>query len=425
MKMVPFWQDTAPVFTGAPATSLPANADVVVIGGGFNGMSAAYNLAKQGLSVVLLEKDDIMMGASTRNGGHCNTGVAHNFSVLADKIGIAKASEAYRAFDNAVKYVDELVREEQLDCDFRFCGKLKLASKASHMAGLRRAYDLIRTSVDKDVALLGRDEVRAEIGSDNFHGALLQQRGGQMHMGKFGIGLANAAARHGAKIYAHHAVTGLHRIQGYQHQVVTAQGSIVAEKVLMATGCSNIGPFPWFKRRIVPMGSFVVVTAPLEEQLLRNVLPKDRTYVTSLNLVNYFRSTVDRRLVFGGRAKFAMSNPTNDPASGEILRDGLYKMFPQLRNTPIDYCWGGMLDMTADRLPRSGEHEGVFYSVGHNGHGTQMSTWMGKIMADYLAEKLSKSPWDRGNWPALAAYSGKPWFLPLAGLYYKAKDRIS
>lgn len=425
MKMVPFWQDTAPEFTGAPTSPLPSSADVVVIGGGFNGMSAAYNLAKEGFSVVLLEKDDIMKGASTRNGGHCNTGVAHNFAVLADKIGIAKASEAYRAYESAVNYVDSLVREAGIDCDFRFSGKLKLASKATHMVGLRRAYDLIRTNVDKDVALLSREEVRTEIGSDNFHGGLLQQRGGQMHMGKFGIGLANAAARHGAKIYANHGVTALHRLNGYRHQVVTTQGTIMAEKVLMATGCSNIGPFPWFKRRIVPMGSFVIVTSQMDETLLRSVMPTDRTYVTSLNLVNYFRSTPDHRLVFGGRARFAASNPTTDPGSGEILRDGLYKMFPQLRNTPVDYCWGGMLDMTADRLPRSGEHEGVFYSVGHNGHGTQMATWMGKMMADHLAEKTSKSPWDRGNWPALAAYSGKPWFLPLAGLYYKAKDRIS
>ncbi|MDU1574693.1 MAG: FAD-binding oxidoreductase [Pantoea sp.] len=425
MKLESFWQATAPSFHGAAEGSLPSRADVVVIGGGFTGVSAALNLARSGLDVVLLEGGEVMSQASARNGGHCNTGVAQNFASLVASQGIEKATRFYRAYDDAVSYVEQLVRDEQIDCDFRLCGKLKLASKASHFAGLREAWELMRRTVDPEIELLDQTAIRREVDSDAFHGGLLQKRGGQMHMGKFGIGLAEAAARSGAKIFPHHAVTGLTRLDGYRHRVQTARGEILADKVLMATGCSNVGPFRWFQRRIVPVGSFIVVTAPLGDALIRQVLPQDRTYVTSLNLGNYFRTTADRRLVFGGRARFAVSNPTSDSRSGEILQATLASLFPPLAQASIDYCWGGMVDMSADRLPHAGEHDGVFYSMGYSGHGTQMSVWMGAVMADLIAEKSNRNPWQRDAWPALPGYHGKPWFLPLAGLYYKAKDRFS
>lgn len=425
MNLESFWQATAPTFTGGASGPLPSHADVVVIGGGFTGVSAALSLARSGVNVVLLESGAVMSQASGRNGGHCNTGVAQNFASLVASQGLEQASRFYRAFDDAVRYVEQLVREEGLDCDFRLCGKLKLASKATHFAGLRDAWQLMRSSVDPDIELLSKEDIGREVGSDMFQGGLLQKRGGQMHMGKFGVGLAEAAARNGARLYPHHAVTALTRLDGHRHRVATAQGEIVADKVLMATGCSNVGPFPWFQRRIVPVGSFIIVTEVLGDERLRQVLPQDRTYVTSMNLGNYFRTTADRRLVFGGRARFAASNPTSDSRSGEVLQRTLTRMFPSLANTRIDYCWGGMVDMTADRLPRAGEHEGVFYSLGYSGHGTQMSVWMGRVMADLLSEKPTSNPWQRAAWPALPGYHGKPWFLPLAGLYYKAKDQLS
>ncbi|ATA18553.1 glycine/D-amino acid oxidase-like deaminating enzyme [Gibbsiella quercinecans] len=425
MKLASFWQATAPAFSGATQGELPATADVVVIGGGFTGISAALSLARSGLDVVVLEAAEVMSQASGRNGGHCNTGVAQNFSALAASQGVEQATRYYQAYAGAVDYVQQLVAEEQIDCDFRRCGKLKLASKASHMPALKAAYDMMRRHVDPDVTLLSADEVRGEIDSPAFHGGLLQQHGGQMHMGKFGVGLADAAARAGARIYPHTAVTGLTRLNGYRHRISTARGDILADKVLMATGCSNVGPFAWFQRRIIPVGSFVIVTEPLAAGQLEHLLPGDRTYVTSLNLGNYFRTTADRRLVFGGRARFAISNPTSDARSGEVLRAGLANMFPTLGNVGIDYCWGGLVDMTADRLPHAGEHEGVFYSLGYSGHGTQMSVWMGRVMADLLAEKANENPWQHSDWPAVPGYFGKPWFLPMAGLYYKAKDRLS
>lgn len=146
--------------------------------------------------------------------------------------------------------------------------------------------------------------------------------------------------------------------------------------------------------------------------------------MTSLNIGNYFRTTVDNRLIFGGRARFAISSPTSDARSGSVLRQGLGELFPPLADVNIDYCWGGLVDMTADRLPRAGEHEGLFYSMGYSGHGTQMSVYMGKVMAALVTDQPVSNPWQRSHWAAMPGYFGKPWFLPVAGLYYKAKDKV-
>jgi glycine/D-amino acid oxidase-like deaminating enzyme len=246
-----------------------------------------------------------------------------------------------------------------------------------------------------------------------------------MHMGKFGIGLAQAAAEKGAAIYPQTPVTGLQQIDGHRYRVRTSRGDIDAGRVLLATGTSDKGPFSWFQRRIVPVGSFIIATEPLAPAKLQAALINNRTYVTSLNIGNYFRTTADNRLIFGGRARFAISNPTSDARSGGVLRTGLGELFPSLANANIDYCWGGLVDMTADRLPRAGEHEGLFYSMGYSGHGTQMSVYMGKVMAALVTGKPVSNPWQRSNWAAMPGYFGKPWFLPVAGLYYKAKDKVS
>ena len=425
MKLESFWQATAPTFTGAASGELPAKADVVVVGGGFTGLSAAYNLALAGVDVVVLEAGDVLSQASGRNGGHCNTGVSQNFASLVESLGLEQASIYYHAYTEAVDYVQSIVRDEAIDCDFIRTGKLKLASKAKHFPSLVKTYELLKRTVDSNVELIDASHIRDEVGSDAFHGGLLQKGGGQMHMGKFGIGLAQAAAEKGAAIYPQTPVTGLQQIDGHRYRVSTSRGDIDAGRVLLATGTSDKGPFSWFQRRIVPVGSFIIATEPLAPAKLQATLINNRTYVTSLNIGNYFRTTADNRLIFGGRARFAISNPTSDARSGGVLRTGLGELFPSLANANIDYCWGGLVDMTADRLPRAGEHEGLFYSMGYSGHGTQMSVYMGKVMAALVTGKPVSNPWQRSNWAAMPGYFGKPWFLPVAGLYYKAKDKVS
>lgn len=289
---------------------------------------------------------------------------------------------------------------------------------------MQRSYDALRRHLDAPVEWLSALDVKREIASDAFHGGLFDPRGGQMHMGKFGTGLATTAARYGARIFEHAAVTQLTNIGGDRHRVATAKGTIEAGRVLLATGCSNHGPFRWWQRRIVPVGSFVIVTEPIGA-LLDRALPQRRNYVTSLNFGNYFRVTADDRLVWGGRARFARSNPASDRKSGRILKASLDALLPSLKDARIDYCWGGLVEATADRLPSAGKHEGLYYSMAYSGHGTQMSTYMGDVMADIVMGGARANPWARTQWKALPGYAGREWFLPLVGAYFRFKDAVS
>ncbi|MDL2353964.1 MAG: FAD-binding oxidoreductase [Pseudomonadota bacterium] len=423
MKLESYWLDTAPAFTGAAQGPVAGRADVVVVGGGFTGLSAALALARTGASVVLLEAGRVAGEASGRNGGQCNTGLFHDYADLSQRLGEENARAFYHAYDAAVDTVETLVREEAIDCDFRRCGKLKVAAKPEHYAKLERIHRQLQASVDPTIELVPPERMQDEIGSASFHGGLLQRAGAQMHMGKFGVGLANAAVRAGAKVYESAAVSAIDRQAG-GFRLTCERGTIEAGQVFLATGNSSRGPFAHFRRRLVSVGSFIIVTEALDKDVLDRLVPTRRNYVTTKNIGNYFRVTPDHRLLFGGRARFALSNPKSDAKSGHILAATMAEVFPQLADTRVDYCWGGLVDMTADRLPRAGEHEGMFYSLGYSGHGVQMSVHMGQLMADIMAGKAEQNPWRDLAWPAIPGYFGKAWFLPLVGAYYKLQDKL-
>ncbi|MCP3711247.1 FAD-binding oxidoreductase [Paraburkholderia sp. CNPSo 3274] len=421
MKLDSYWLDTAPGGLLASEGPVEGRVDVVVVGGGFTGLSAALAFGRRGASVAVLDAGRMSGGASGRNGGQCNTGVAQDYAALRGQLGIERAQGCYRAYAAAVDTVERLIREEDIDCDYLASGKLKLAAKPHHFEHLERTAELIRREVDPDVEIIGREQIRSEVESDSFHGGLLQKRGGQMHMGRFAVGLANAAVRRGARLYEHAAVTSIAKESG-GYRVESTRGTLRAQQVLIATGPSRHGPFAWYRRRLAPVGSFIVVTEPLPPAQLTRLLPNRRSYTTSRLMHNYFRVTPDSRLLFGGRARFTASEQPSDARSGRILQRNLAQLFPALASVRIDYCWGGLVDITADRLPRAGQHEGVWFSMGYSGHGTQMSTHMGQVMAEVMSGNPSANPWRDFAWPAIPGHTGKPWFLPLVGAYYQIKD---
>lgn len=427
MKLESFWTDSTAAYEGR-SDALPDKADVVVVGGGFTGLSAARSLAMRGARVVVLEAGAVAAEASGRNGGHVNNGLAVDYATVAARVGSVQAAAWYRAYDDAVDTVERVVREEVIDCDFRRCGKLKLAARPAHYEALARSFDRLRREADSEVELVPAHRVRDEVGSDRYAGGLLFRKSAQMHMGRFGRGLAEAAARRGALIYDHTPVDRLQRLRGQAYRVHTQRGAIDADQLLVATGATRrgaFGSFSFWRRRIVPIGSFIIVTEPLAPWLAGALLPRRRTYTTTETLHNYFRLTADNRLVFGGRARFALSSPRSDAKSGIVLREQMVSIFPALRDTRVDYCWGGIVDMTQDRLPHAGEKDGLFYSMGYSGHGTQMSVHMGECMARVMAGDAAANPWRDNPWPAIPGHFGPPWFLPAVGLYYQLKNKLA
>lgn len=419
-----YWLASAPPFTGGAEGGVEGKVDVAIIGGGFTGLSAALALAKRGARVVLLEAGRVVGEASGRNGGQCNNGTAHDYGALSAKFGKDVAKAWYRAHCDAVDTVERLAREEGIACDFNRCGRVKLAAKPQHYDKLVRAHDLLAAEVDENVRLVPPEQVRDEVGSDAFHGALIQTTSAQLHPARFGVGLAEAAARAGARIYEHAEVTGLDRLP-HGWRVTSARGTISADQVLVATGgAPAAAPFGFFRRRIISVGSFVIATEPLDNAMIDRLLPGRRNYVTSKNIGNYFRLTPDNRLIFGGRARFAISDPRSDLKSGRVLEETMGELFPALKGVGVDHVWGGMVDLTADRLPRAGEQDGLYYSMGYSGHGVQMATHMGQQMARVMSGEPDANPWAHLDWPSVPGHFGKPWFLPLVGLWYKWQDVI-
>ncbi len=425
MKMMPYWLDTATPFSAGMPGGPEGTADVAVVGAGFTGLSAALALAKKGARVVLLEAGQVANAASGRNGGMCNNGFAQDYYGLSSVIGRERANLLYRAFDAGVDKVEAIVRDEGIDCGFKRVGKLKLAAKPEHYDKIVRSQELLAQEVDPDTSLVPRADMAAEIGSDAYHGGMLFKKSARMHMGNFGQGMAEAAARHGALIYENNPVMGIKRLSGQVHELKTLHGSVRANQVLLATGTTQVGPLDWYRRRIIPVGAYVVATEPLPEALLDRLTPNRRNTTDTRNFVNYFRTTPDNRILFGGRARFSSrSDPAFDRKSGVILRKSMAKVFPELADARIDYCWGGMVDMTQNRLPRAGERDGMFYSMGYSGHGTQMATYMGAIMAEVLDGRADLNPWQGAEWKAIPGYFGRPWFLPIVGAYYRYQDLV-
>lgn len=429
MKFSSYWHETSTPFAGAVAGPVVGSVDVAVIGAGFTGLNAALKLAKAGVPVAVLEARDVGAGGSGRNGGHLNNGVAHGYAEAKAHLGPERAKALYHAYDRSIDMIEALIEEEQIACDFRRAGKLKLASKASHVDGLRANFELVHREVDPESRWLDPAALRGEIGSDAFHGATLFGKSAMMHMGRYVNGLAGAAARHGAQIWQDAPVTARRRV-GTGWELTTPRGRLRAARVIAATGAYSGSvpgaPLAYLRRRLISVGSFIIATRPLTEGEAQEVMPGNRTCVTSLNIGNYFRLSPDRRLIFGGRARFsAASDQRSDAKSGAILKAGLAEIFPALSGIQIDYCWGGLVGMTKDRYPRAGEADGLLYGTGYSGHGAQMSTLIGQALADMAMGRTDTNPLQGLDWPAIPLHSGKPWFLPLVGLWFGLKDRLS
>ena len=425
MKFASYWHDTSIPFDGGVRGPVSGDFDVAVIGAGFTGLSAARQLAKSGAKVALLEQHHVGYGASGRNGGHLNSGHFASFGAAKARFGEAPARRLWRAYDDSIDMIESIIAEEKLDCDFRRGGKLKIASKASHVEGLQKMCEEIRRKVDPSVEWLTREDLRTEIVSDAFHGGVLYPNSAMMHMGRYANGLAAAAARHGAAIWENNPVTGREAVANGT-RLTTPTGSLTARQVILSTDAYTPNFFGYFRRRSFPVASFIIVTRPLSAAEVAATVPSNRNFTDSLNISNYFRLTPDNRLLFGGRARFsAVSDQRTDTRSGELLRQQMIDIFPQLSDVAIDYCWGGLVGCTQDRYPRAGVADGVIYGMGYSGHGAQLSTLIGSVLADIAMGRKDTNPLDGLPWNAVPLHAGNPWFLPLVGAYYRLKDKLA
>jgi glycine/D-amino acid oxidase-like deaminating enzyme len=268
-------------------------------------------------------------------------------------------------------------------------------------------------------------ELRDEIGSPAFHGGLTDELSAGVDPARYVAGLARAAGRHGALLFDHTPAERIRR-NGKIFRITTPRGELHATDILVATGGYTGAATPALRRRIVPIGSYIIATAPLPDALAREVSPRERMFFDTKNFLYYFRLTPDRRMLFGGRAGFFPETPATVRQSAAILGRGMLKVYPQLRGIAVEYAWGGTLDFAFDMMPHAGALGGMHYALGYAGHGVAMATYLGTQVAEQIAGAPAANPFAAIRFPGapLGLYDGRPWFLPFAGAWYKFLDWV-
>ncbi|HEU4954452.1 MAG TPA: FAD-binding oxidoreductase, partial [Gemmatimonadales bacterium] len=353
---------------------------MAVVGAGYTGLSAALTLARNGASVVVLERHRAGWGASGRNGGFVLPGYKPDPDELVRRCGVERTRALLAATHEAIEGLETLIARESIDCGYARRGWISLAAKPGHIRGLERTSRELRRLLGHETTLLGAAELREEIGTQRYHGGLLEPLAGSLHPGRYCAGLAGAAVRAGALLVEGVEVSGVARA-GEGATIATSAGPLRAAEVLLATNGYTGPAFPGVRRRVVPVGSYVVATEPLDG-LAAEVLPRGRVVSDTWNLLHYFRLSDDGRLVFGGRASFT---PTSVGRSARILAADLRAVFPRLAAVPLAYAWSGSLGVARDRMPHAGRLNGVHYALAYAGHGVALATWLGARMGDALA----------------------------------------
>jgi glycine/D-amino acid oxidase-like deaminating enzyme len=423
MKQTPFWPEDYPKPTTLLlATEPPPEVDVAIIGGGYTGLSAARTLAKTGVSVAILERETIGWGASSRNAGITGCGLKAGAPTIFKRYGENYGSKFWRASLEALELIKELIAEEGIDCDWEQKGDLCVAYKPSHYEGFKARAEWHRKNLDHSLHLVSQAELQTEIGSQAYFGGIVDDHGAGLHPAKLVYGLAQVAAKYGALLCEESGVFQIEKTpQGFR--LHTIKGEINTKEVLVATNGYTDHLVPNLKPKIFPGGSYIILTEPLSEELQAEISPKGRMFWDSKWFLNYFRLTPDGRLLWGGRNN--LSTDLDLMESAQRLHAGMLRAFPQLEGIAITHTWTGQLGLTFDLMPHIGCINGIFYALGHGGHGLHTALFLGHEVAQIIKSVKTSSPFMEIPHQTYFFYRKEPWFLPFAALYYRIKDWAS
>ena len=402
-----------------PVLAGDLRADVVVVGAGFTGVSAAISLAERGYDVVLLESNRVGWGASGRNGGQLIDGFV-DVGKIESRLGAGAAKLAYRMGLECRDLVLERIERYGIECDLKF-GFVDLALK-------QRDLDYFRSEIDRKIRLdyphrmqfVPKEEIASVIGSTRYIGALVNFGNGHLHPLDLCIGEARAAAGLGVRIFER---SGVMRIRhGDAPFVETANGRVHAEKVVLAGNAYLGRAEPRLFGKVIPAGSYMIATGRLEPELASELLPQDMAACDQRVSLDYFRLSADKRLLFGGLCNYSGRHPKDITQS---LRPNMLKVFPQLANARIEYEWGGYIAISMNRIPQLGRiGANSYYAQGYSGHGLAPSHLAGKVIADAIGGDFERfDVFERiGHWKL----PGGKWFanpaLALGMLYYRMKE---
>ena len=416
-----YYAATANPFEACPPLTGEVEADLVVVGGGATGLSAALHAVQAGLSVVLLEGGRVGWGASGRNGGQIIPGLRKDAAELVAIYGRERGRALFDLAQAARDLVVGLIAEHAIECDLKLTGHLLGAAKASDLRHFEAEHRCLTEVMDyQDAEMLDAGAARAEVDTP-YHGALLDRRGGHMHSLNYTLGLAQAAVGAGAALYEQSPAVSLEQGEG-RVRVVTASGaSVRARHAVLAGDALLNGLCSRVNSRIMPVANYVVATKPLADP--RALIPTDVAVSDSQFVVNYYRMTADGRLLFGGGERYTPDPPAD---IADFVRPHMEAVFPQLRGVEIYYAWGGLVSITMTRLPHVGREGEVLFAHGYSGMGVILSTLAGKLLVEAIGGATSRFDLFAGveppAFPGGTALRGPLHVLGM--LWYALRDRV-
>lgn len=416
-----YYRASANVFEPQPELIGAQSCDLCVIGGGFTGLSAALSAAESGLSVILLEAKTIGFGASSRNGGQLIPGLRWSLRELAASFGLERARAIFALALSARNSVHARVARHDIACDLR-PGHLEAAHKPSHFEEMCREVDLRRSELgDETLEIIAPADMAQHVGTDRYHGGVLDHSGGHFHPLNYALGLAQACLAAGVRIFEHSRVTAL-QPDGLV-ETRTAKGHVSSARAVIACDSWTGDLIPALGSYTVPIMNYNIATAPLPPALADSILPGNVAVADSRFVLNYYRLSGDRRLLFGGGEKYRQSPPAS---IGAFVRPHMIRLFPALSTVPIDFGWGGVVPVTANRLPHLGRRGNCYFAHGFSGHGALLTTLAGELIAEDLTRKSERFELFEGL-PHKRFPGGKLLQRPLAVLgliYFAMRDRL-
>ena len=423
MKLEVFWIDQfSPDIPLPVSEGLPEEVDVAIVGSGYTGLTAARVLAKAGNSVAVMDQYEIGWGASSRNGGMATPGLKQDIFKIYKKYGMDYAREFWKSSVDAIDLLEQIIIEENIDCDWSRKGHIALACKQSHYDELPEYAAWIKKEMGHEKTIVPREKIRSEIGTDAYFGGLSDESSGGLQPAKYVDGLARAVADLGVRLYENTRVEKICRNNG-AHELITSKGHMKAREVIIATNGYTDMLVPELKPKVFPVGSYIIVSEPLPQALQDILSPKRRMFYDSKWFINYFRLTPDGRMLWGGRNDLSTDLDLNE--SAENLSQQVYKVFPQLNDYEFTHTWTGKLGITFDLMPHIGTINGIHYAFGYGGHGLSIATYLGTELGLLISGEKDRSPYKEILHQTMFFYRKRPWFLPFAAYYYRFLDWIS
>ncbi|MFL3005991.1 MAG: NAD(P)/FAD-dependent oxidoreductase [Candidatus Neomarinimicrobiota bacterium] len=418
-----YWTEEYPLGkTYNVSTELPDKVDFAIIGSGYTGLTAARVLAKADSSVAVFDEKKIGWGASSRNGGMATPGLKQDIFKIYKKYGIEYAKEFWKASVDAIDLLENIIQEEKINCDWSRNGHIALACKQSHYDKLPEYANWIQKELGHKKALVPKEEIHSEIGTNYYYGGLSDEVSGGLQPAKYVDGLAKACNDYGVQLFENNRVHSIKKL-GEGYEVVTDKGALMAKKVIIATNGYTDMLVPELKPKVFPVGSYIIVSDVLPENLQKKLSPKGRMFYDSKWFINYFRLTPDGRMLWGGRND--LSTDLDLVESASILSRQVRTVFPDLEKTTFSHTWTGKLGITFDLMPHIGEVNGIHYIFGYGGHGLSIATYLGTEIGLLLSGQKKRSPFEEISHQTMFFYRKDPWFLPFAAKYYRFLDWIS